>query len=431
MVNFQPVTIVREEGSKNILRGVDRLSTPNYFATLLRGPLPHYFAAHCDRSSLPSTTNPMETRSSPRKGRSGKPPLPTRAGKAGNKGKKKATKKAPAKAPAKVAAAAKQAVAELDGQVYIKPDPEVNSAGNYTSDEDLYLSKAWVSVSTDPIVGANQKGETFWKGVHKKMYILYQEEADVVIMSKRSWESIKNRFQKTIHPTVQKYNAYYKQAVEKNQSGWTKEMYIAAASKVWLQMEGRPFKFELVIRILHQAPKYNPMIEENDEEEGNDGDKKPKASAVGKIMGSNMERPIGNKKAKAQRALEGIEQGSLASTQAVEAMAKSSAAMASIMAKRQRHDSWSKRAELYMKMGNEAKALEMLQMMEEDDQMPAAKLPKTITITGQEEEEQHEPQTMTFKSAPGALDSDDDSDESEHPSQPSDDSRAAKNSEAV
>ena len=134
------------------------------------------------------------------------------------------------------------------------------------------------------------------------------------------------------------------------------------------------------------------MIDE--EEEGKDGDKKPKASAVGKVMGSNMERPIGNKKAKALRAAEALGDGSLASTQAMEAMARSSAAMADIMAKRQRHDSWSKRAELYMKMGQEDKAMEILGMMEEDDKKPAA-LPRDITVqepdaSSEEEEEVEE-----------------------------------------
>ena len=212
---------------------------------------------------------------------------------------------------------------------------------------------------------------------------------------------------------------------------WTKEMYIEAAMKVWLQMEGRPYKFSVITRILHQVPKFNPMIEEVD-----DDDKKPKASAVGKEMGSNLERPIGNKKAKQQRAtIESIEQGSMASTAAIEAMAKSSATMASVMAKRQRHDSWSKRAELYMKMGNEAKAMEMLALMEKDDKEepkpPAtASIPKDITVTQQEKsnssssEEQPE-QPTKFKSAvDDALDTGDDS--SSHPSQPSDDSKAVK-----
>ena len=119
------------------------------------------------------------TRTSPRKNKGGKPPLPTQHSKKKGPAKKATKGKAakPKKAPAAVAAAAKQAVAEVDGQVYVKAEPEVPAGGNYTSDEDLYLCKAYVSVSTDPIVGANQKGETFWKAVHKKMYKVYSEDA--------------------------------------------------------------------------------------------------------------------------------------------------------------------------------------------------------------------------------------------------------------
>ena len=138
------------------------------------------------------------------KKRGGRPPLPIKnknikkpkaaapkAAAAAKGGKKGNTSKK--KAPGKVVAAAKQTVAELDGKVYVKAEPETVAGGNYTSDEDLYLSKAWVSVSTDPIKGANQKGETFWKAVHEKMYLIYAEEAEVVMISnKRSWESIKN-----------------------------------------------------------------------------------------------------------------------------------------------------------------------------------------------------------------------------------------------
>ena len=380
---------------------------------------------------------PVTTRGSPpptnkRKLPQGRPPLPKPAkggkGKAKDKPKKKDASK---KAPAKVAAAAKTAVAEVDGKVYVKAEAELTTGGNYTEEEDLYLCKAWVSVSTDPIKGANQKGETFWKSVHEKMYLIYSEEAEVVCLTKRSWESVKNRFQKTIHPTVQKFNSYYKQAVEKNESGWTKEMYMEAAGKVWLQMEGRPYKFSIVTRVLHQAPKFNPMIDEEDD------DGKPKA----KIMGSNLERPIGAKKAKKQRAIEALGDGSMESIQVMEAMARSSADMADTMAKRQRHDSWSKRAELYMKMGQEDKAMEMLSRMEEDEKK-VPPVPVNITVANQDEKDDvstsDEAQQNNTGTPENVLDDGDegdtkpgdgddkDSDQSTHTSQPSDDSRLVK-----
>ena len=83
----------------------------------------------------------VETRaSSPKKGARGRPPLPTQAGKAKKaKTTKKGAKKGAKKAPATVAAAAKQSVAEVDGKVYVKPEPDVNPGGNYTADEDLYF----------------------------------------------------------------------------------------------------------------------------------------------------------------------------------------------------------------------------------------------------------------------------------------------------
>ena len=119
---------------------------------------------------------------------------------------------------------AKQQVVEEAGKVYIKPEPELKAGGHFTEEEDIYICKAWVSGTTDPIVGAQQKGEKLFKSVHEKMYLLYNEGAEVAIQNQRAWDSIRNRFQKTIGPMVQKFNAYYKQAVEQNESGWTKEM---------------------------------------------------------------------------------------------------------------------------------------------------------------------------------------------------------------
>ena len=187
----------------------------------------------------------METRSSsPKKPRGrGRPPLPTRAG-----GKKAGKKK---KAPASVTKAAKNQVVEEAGKVYIKPEADFKPGGHFTEEEDIYISKAWVSCTTDPIIGAQQKGEKFFKSVHEKMYLLYNEGAEVAIQNQRPWDSIRNRFQKTIAPMVQKFNAYYKQAVEQNESGWTTEMYIETAMNVWERMEGKPLKFATCTRVLH------------------------------------------------------------------------------------------------------------------------------------------------------------------------------------
>ena len=128
------------------------------------------------------------------------------------------------------------------------------------------------------------------------------------------------------------------------------------AMNVRERMEGKPFKFATCTRILHQVPKFNPMVEDVEEQEE---DKKPATNPVGRVMGDTIERPIGNRKAKKQKLLEKLDMSSVTSSAAIETMAKSSAEMSRIMARRQKHDSLSKRAELYMKLGQEEKALEL------------------------------------------------------------------------
>ena len=112
------------------------------------------------------------------------------------------------------------------------------------------------------------------------------------------------------------------------------------------------------------------------------------------------------------------------------------------MARRQRHDSWAKRAELYMKLGKEEKAMKLLQKMEEDDTKPIAKATATATASvpsnidldpnqfdaggAGSDVDEDTGNNPTIKAACNpALDSDDDS-SSSHPSQPSDDYRKVK-----
>ena len=107
----------------------------------------------------------------------------------------------------------------------------------FTDDENVFLSRAFVNCTQDSVEGAQKKDNAFWKEVHTKMHVLHDEEADVADQKKWPWESVQNRFQKTVSPAVQKFNTHCKQVVEKEQSGWTKQMYIDAAEEVWLQLE--------------------------------------------------------------------------------------------------------------------------------------------------------------------------------------------------
>ena len=121
--------------------------------------------------------------------------------------------------------------------------------------------------------------------------------------------------------------------------------------------------------------------------------------------------------------MEELETGSLQSTKAMESMAGNSAQMAAAIEKRQRHDSWYMRADLLLRMGDTAGASLMIQKMEEDDAnvtedaKPAA-IPESINLAET---------NPTMRSAiDGCFDDGDsaeDDEESDHPSQPSNDSR--------
>ena len=199
--------------------------------------------------------------------------------------------------------------------------PALSAAAKFTEQEDVYLCKAFVNCSSDPIVGVNQKGDTFWKKVHEKMYALYNEEADVVVQE-RSWTSVRNRFQKTIQKSINLFNGYHVQVQAKEESGWTPQMYIDAAVNLYATMEGKAFKLEHVIRILHQLPKFKPGAIDDE-----DGDKKMAANPnpIGNVMGGDLERPMGNKAAKLQRRQLGNESvASTANFSAISAVARSS-----------------------------------------------------------------------------------------------------------
>ena len=134
------------------------------------------------RSSSPSKGG---TRSGARAGGKGRPPLPT---KKSAPAKKKTAPKSVSKA---VSAANKSVASKTAGEAYVKVEGEATS-NRFTEDEDLFICKAFVNCTTDSIRGADQKGDDFWKRVHEKFYLLYNEEAEVTIEKKWSWKSVRN-----------------------------------------------------------------------------------------------------------------------------------------------------------------------------------------------------------------------------------------------
>ena len=160
----------------------------------------------------------------------GKPPLPTAAAK-----KRKASV---AKATGKQVAAAKKAtiqrVAEDSAAVKVKVKEEKTSKRRmWTEEEDEALCKAFVNVTTDPIVGNQQKGDVFWQRVQKKMYevIEHAEVADTT--NPWPYKSVESRLSKTIGKQTTLFNTYYLQMKKEHPSAepkWTLDLLLLVLS---------------------------------------------------------------------------------------------------------------------------------------------------------------------------------------------------------
>ena len=374
------------------------------------------------------------------------PALPT------NNAKKKKTKNSnnnnSKKVTSKQVAAAKKkaAAAEAMKSQPVAVKDEVLMTGKrrmWTEEEDIAACKAYVNVTCDPIAGAQQKGDDFWMRVQKKMYELYEAEAEVAdVKDEWGYKSVEYRISKTIGKQTQKFNQYFKATSKQDESGWTLEMHIAAAAELYLETEGRPFKFPVCARILHQCPKFRPAVDSpKDDDEDNDDGKKPAAvdNPIASIQGKGLPTPMGTKKAKKTRLELKMEAESVATaahTDAVLAVAKSAAELNKTFNKKRRLDSMHKSVDAYLRLGDTDKARAILKKIddlnaeeEEKASKPAAtpkasSLPTSIHIGSEEEEEEEEekeedeedlqPMQMKFTSIPGALDPEDSANKSDN-----------------
>ena len=202
---------------------------------------------------------------------------------------------------------------------------------NYSEDEDYLIAMAFVHVTVDPIRGVGQKSETFWTRVHEKFCLLQQKELPVIGFDiiVRTRDSIEQRWKKRISRSVQLWNKHYRQLKGMQKSGWNEDKYIEEASALYKSDTGETFRFAKCVPVLHKLPKFDPMVlpptkasspqsanldalhstgpDDDDEEFIPESALKKKAALVNNSappQGSNMERPIGMKKAKLIKKLE-------------------------------------------------------------------------------------------------------------------------------
>ena len=186
---------------------------------------------------------------------------------------------------------------------------------NFGNIEDQLLCRAYVNVSCNPVVGTDQKRKIFWESIKYRYEDLYTREGVTEEDGKveRTWDALANRYQKKIQPEMNIFMSFYKRVAECPPSGVPPEEWPKIAATNFGEFYDRPFKFLHCVSILQQLPKFDPMgaddevidlleAGEDDGDDGDDMDKKPAAKGstnkIGKPMGAQMARPIGQKAAK-------------------------------------------------------------------------------------------------------------------------------------
>ena len=351
---------------------------------------------------------------------------------------------------------------------------------NWIEEEDVYLCKAYVNITQDGARATNQTAETFWKRISES-FMEQQSKCEVCQEKKRpirDWGACQSRFDRRIKPSTNQYNGFYKALKDSNPSGWKEEDFIREASEKFLEKVGKPFGFEKCLPILWDCPKYDPMITDlsNDLEDVNN---------IGQVMGQKLPRPAGAKVQKAAASkgkkpdaasLASLETNKLVEFRKMNSnsdrIADTMEFQANVNATQAAIQACMDEAKLFNQMGMQAEAMQSLanakahreelerQAHEQKQTVAAAKMAalessvapitsvevpdptnEQMTERLNDEEASDEEELViaatataktgpTFRSMEGALDSDDEleqDEESEHPSQPSDDSRADKN----
>ena len=103
--------------------------------------------------------------------------------------------------------------------------------GNFRILEDVWLTHAYVLVSTNAAVGTDQSGDTFWMKVKENFVRRGGDE--------RTQPSLKNRFNRVLQLEVNKYIGYLQGCLREYHSGWVMTDYVNKAKTDFHCKEGK------------------------------------------------------------------------------------------------------------------------------------------------------------------------------------------------
>ncbi|XP_057744894.1 glutathione S-transferase T3-like [Arachis stenosperma] len=102
--------------------------------------------------------------------------------------------------------------------------------------EDEMLISGWLNVSTDPVVGADQKGETFWSRIHSYCVEFCTDMTRGIVACKKRWYKI--------NKAIAQFAGCYDQASRNIRSGSNADDIKELAYKLYSTNYGQKFTFE-------------------------------------------------------------------------------------------------------------------------------------------------------------------------------------------
>jgi len=117
--------------------------------------------------------------------------------------------------------------------------------------EDELLIQSWLNISKDPIVGNNQRGDSFWKRIGEAYNNLRDKN-----FQERKQEALKGRWHKKINPSILKFVGCYKDVVALKKSGASKSDNISTAKDIYYQDVREQFTLENAWKLLRDEPKW-------------------------------------------------------------------------------------------------------------------------------------------------------------------------------
>ncbi|CAL5192920.1 unnamed protein product [Lathyrus oleraceus] len=129
------------------------------------------------------------------------------------------------------------------------------SREQFTREEDILLIQSWLNVSKDPIVGVDQKAESFWLRIAAS-YNQYRGQ-----LREKLGGQLKCRWHR-INGMVQKFVGCYKIALKGKKSGTSETDVMADAHAIFAQDQGTTFNLEYAWRLLKDEAKWR-IIEES------------------------------------------------------------------------------------------------------------------------------------------------------------------------